>query len=90
MSKSKATAGGTVLVGLIVGSAFGVLLRRLGDVELSRGAHALGDNSDYANGVRALEGLTKRELYHRAREADIPGRSTMSKSELIAALAGTT
>lgn len=34
----------------------------------------------------ALEELTKDELYERARQADIPGRSSMSKEELIAAL----
>lgn len=33
-----------------------------------------------------LEGLTKEELYARAQEADIPGRSEMSKDELVAAL----
>jgi DNA end-binding protein Ku len=35
---------------------------------------------------RRLEDLTKEELYHRAREKDIPGRSNMSKDELIEAL----
>ena len=34
----------------------------------------------------SLEDLTKEELYQRAQEADIPGRSEMSKDELIAAL----
>lgn len=33
-----------------------------------------------------LEGLSKTELYHRAAEADIPGRSSMSRDELIKAL----
>ena len=33
-----------------------------------------------------LEELTKEELYERAQAADIPGRSHMSKDELIAAL----
>jgi hypothetical protein len=33
-----------------------------------------------------LEELTKEELYQRAQAADIPGRSEMSKDELIAAL----
>jgi hypothetical protein len=33
-----------------------------------------------------LEDLTKEELYARAQETDIPGRSEMSKEELIAAL----
>jgi hypothetical protein len=34
----------------------------------------------------SLDDLTKDELYQRAQEADIPGRSEMSKDELIAAL----
>ena len=38
-----------------------------------------GDDED-------LSGLTKSELYERATEADIDGRSTMSKAELIDAL----
>jgi hypothetical protein len=33
-----------------------------------------------------LEALTKEELYARAQEAEIPGRSEMSKEELVAAL----
>jgi hypothetical protein len=33
-----------------------------------------------------LAGLTKAELYHRAREVGIKGRSTMSKDQLLAAL----
>jgi hypothetical protein len=33
-----------------------------------------------------LEALTKEELYARAQEANIPGRSEMSKDELVAAL----
>lgn len=35
---------------------------------------------------RTLEDLTKEKLYARAQEADIPGRSEMSKDELIDAL----
>jgi hypothetical protein len=35
---------------------------------------------------RSLENLTKEKLYARAQEADIPGRSEMSKDELIDAL----
>ena len=38
-----------------------------------------GDDGD-------LSGLTKSELYDRATEADIDGRSTMDKAELIDAL----
>jgi hypothetical protein len=36
--------------------------------------------------LRSLEDLTKEKLYARAQEADIPGRSEMSKEELIDAL----
>jgi hypothetical protein len=35
---------------------------------------------------RSLEELTKDELYERAQAADIEGRSTMSKDELVRAL----
>jgi hypothetical protein len=35
---------------------------------------------------RRLARMTKAELYERAREADVPGRSTMTKEELAAAL----
>jgi hypothetical protein len=35
---------------------------------------------------RPLDGLTKEELYERAQAADIEGRSTMSKDELLRAL----
>ena len=35
-----------------------------------------------------LEGLSKTELYHRAADAGIPGRSSMSRDELIKALSG--
>ena len=33
-----------------------------------------------------LDDLTKEQLYHRAQEADIPGRGHMSKDDLINAL----
>ena len=35
---------------------------------------------------RRLAALTKAELYERAKEADLPGRSTMTKDELADAL----
>jgi hypothetical protein len=35
---------------------------------------------------RRLEDLTKEELYARAQEADVPGRSEMSKEQLVEAL----
>jgi DNA end-binding protein Ku len=35
-----------------------------------------------------LEGLSREELYERAQAADVPGRSSMSKDELVKALGG--
>jgi DNA end-binding protein Ku len=37
-------------------------------------------------GTDGLEDLSREELYERAQEADVPGRSSMSKKELIEAL----
>jgi hypothetical protein len=37
-------------------------------------------------GAERLENLTKEELYERARAKEIPGRSEMSKEDLIRAL----
>ena len=39
-----------------------------------------------ARSAEELEGLTKAELYERAQELDVPGRSGMNKAELIRAL----
>jgi hypothetical protein len=41
-----------------------------------------------SNGKRGkgLGGLSKHELYERAKKADVPGRADMSKDELIEAL----
>lgn len=36
--------------------------------------------------AKTLEKLSKAELYERAQEADVPGRSDMSKDELVDAL----
>jgi hypothetical protein len=44
------------------------------------------DSSSGASRPAALEDLTREELYARAQEADIPGRSEMSKQELVEAL----
>jgi hypothetical protein len=49
------------------------------------GATANGSDGSKAR-PRALDDLTKEELYARAQEAEIAGRSEMSKDELIAAL----
>ena len=37
---------------------------------------------------RGLEALSKKELYERAQERDLPGRSAMTREELIEALRG--
>jgi hypothetical protein len=42
----------------------------------------------FRDGDVALDELPKDELYRKAQEADIPGRSQMTKQELIDALAG--
>jgi hypothetical protein len=43
-------------------------------------------SEDFRARPRRLEDLTKEELYARAQEADIPGRSEMSKEQLVEAL----
>jgi hypothetical protein len=43
-------------------------------------------SDDSPTRARRLEDLTKEELYARAQEADIPGRSEMSKEQLVEAL----
>jgi len=43
-------------------------------------------SDDFRTRPRSLEDLTKEELYERAQEADIPGRSEMSKEQLVEAL----
>jgi DNA end-binding protein Ku len=56
-------------------------------IGIATGLAALG--SRYLNDERPreqLEGLTKAELYERARAANIPGRSEMTKDELVRAL----
>lgn len=47
-------------------------------------AHSPSDDS--GTRPRSLSDLTKEELYARAQEADIPGRSEMSKEQLVEAL----
>ena len=50
---------------------------------------AKGDGEGNGRADRAsLEGLSKSELYERAKEEDVPGRADMSKDELVEALAG--
>lgn len=49
-------------------------------------SHPSPANSNDSAQPRSLEDLTKEELYARAQEADIPGRSEMSKEQLVEAL----
>ncbi|MFF1378914.1 Ku protein [Streptomyces sp. NPDC058308] len=55
----------------------------------SRGAtgRKAGDRKASARG-RSLDALTKAELYERATDAGVPGRSSMNREELVAALRG--
>ncbi|MEA2269138.1 MAG: end-binding protein Ku [Solirubrobacteraceae bacterium] len=47
-----------------------------------------GGNGGRVGGDADLDDLSRDELYERAQDADIPGRSSMSKKELIEALSG--
>jgi len=44
------------------------------------------DGDDHDGDRGGLEDLTRDELYERAQKADVAGRSSMSRKELIAAL----
>jgi hypothetical protein len=62
---------------LVAGAALGYLLARRTDlVSVLRGRSSKAP----------LESLSKDELYQRAREAEIAGRSRMSKDELVSAI----
>lgn len=52
----------------------------------NRLAAAIGMGRQRLSRAPDLEDLTKEELYARAQDADVPGRSEMSKDELISAL----
>lgn len=58
------------------------------EVVLSDGEYTVVDNADDADSddTDGLDDLTKSDLYDRATEADIEGRSSMDKAELIDAL----
>jgi DNA end-binding protein Ku len=47
-----------------------------------------GDGNGDDPGGDDLDDLSRDELYERAQDAEIPGRSSMSKKELIDALSG--
>jgi hypothetical protein len=55
-------------------------------VEAGRGRLQRGRTRASGRAERSLEELTKEELYERAQAAEIEGRSTMSKDELVRAL----
>jgi hypothetical protein len=88
-----------LLLAAAVGSlaAFPSLRRRLSNLfeEVSTRSQFLRDFAPGGDGTgavrqaarpRSLDDLSKEELYARAQEADIPGRSEMSKQDLVAAL----
>ena len=56
------------------------------DDAVGRAAGAVRETATSVADRPELDELTKEELYERARAAGIPGRSDMSKDELIAAL----
>jgi DNA end-binding protein Ku len=53
-----------------------------------KGRNGKGRNGKGGGARDELEGLSKDELYERAKRADVPGRSDMSKDQLVEALAG--
>jgi hypothetical protein len=57
--------------------------QRVADVAARVGSKGSGQSSSQP---RSLEDLSREELYARAQEADIPGRSEMSKEQLIDSL----
>jgi DNA end-binding protein Ku len=46
------------------------------------------DDDEHGDGDGALDDLSRDELYERAQKEDVPGRSSMSRDELIEALSG--
>lgn len=89
---------GSVLGGMLGQRWFTRVVNRAVDAEIDvrdrMAAATAGNGHDtrVRNGEDAeaevvdVDGLSKEELYHRAQEEDIPGRSQMSKEELAAAL----
>jgi hypothetical protein len=55
-------------------------------IETGRARMRRGTSAPSRPDERPLEELTKEELYERAQAAEIEGRSTMSKDELVRAL----
>jgi cation transport regulator ChaB len=57
------------------------------DPQSKQGGAQARENPKQTYGGVDVEGNTKRELYERAKDLDIEGRSTMTKEELAAAIA---
>ena len=57
------------------------------DPQAKKGAPEAVENPSKTYGGVDVEGNTKQELYERARELDVQGRSSMSKEELAEAVA---
>lgn len=64
----------------------GAVFAKASKVREGRSAVGARSTSDSGARPRRLEDLTKEELYARAQEADIPGRSEMSKEQLVEVL----
>ena len=58
------------------------------DPQAAKGGHEARDQPSKTYGGVDVEGSTKEDLYERAKELDIDGRSNMSKEELQEALGG--
>ncbi|MDX6485117.1 MAG: hypothetical protein QOF43_270 [Gaiellaceae bacterium] len=79
---------------LLVAAASVAGVPRVRDAAISAFKKVAPDRDTLANAVdtgsggrpQSLDNLTKEELYERAQKADIPGRSDMTKDELVAAL----
>ena len=77
----------TVVAGFVASRVAPWVARRARPVlDAGRGRMRRQASSQARRDDRSLEELTKEELYERAQAADIEGRSTMSKDELVRAL----
>jgi DNA end-binding protein Ku len=64
------------------------LERALENVRSGKDPRADADGDESSNGERDLARLSREELYERAQKEDLPGRTKMSKKELVEALSG--
>ena len=62
------------------------LERALENVRSGKDPRAGADGDESSNGERDLARLSREELYERAQKEKIPGRTKMSKQELVEAL----